>query len=141
MIHLIYTSIERQEFSSPDLKKLLIRARARNTSASVTGMLIYHSGVFLQALEGDDAGVSGTFARIEIDSRHRDLKVLHRQATLGQRRMFGKWSMGFADEKGASHILRGFIELNNAVRLTSLDKISAMEVLRKCSREALQQPA
>ena len=57
MFSLIYNSREKQEFSAPDLKTLLLNARIRNRELDVTGILIYYSGLFLQALEGEEAAV------------------------------------------------------------------------------------
>src|ERR1700761_3092122 len=97
MFHLIYTSRAWKPFSDADLKKLLMRARLNNGKLSVTGMLIYHDGVFLQALEGDEQSVRGLFKRIEKDARHGEVTILKNQSSFGERRIFGEWSMGFAN--------------------------------------------
>jgi hypothetical protein len=141
MIHLIYTSTERQAFSAADLKKLLIRSRTRNATTGVTGMLLYDGGIFVQAIEGDEAAIAATFTRIEKDPRHIDLQVLHRAATLGRRRLFGDWAMGFADASGAAHILKGFIQVGQGPRLAALDRTSALDVLMACGREPSRQSA
>lgn len=141
MFQLIYTSTERREFSPADLRKLLMHSRMLNSQVGVTGMLVYHAGTFLQALEGDEAAVRDTFARIEHDPRHRDLHLLHCAPSLGRRPVFGEWSMGFADASGAAHILRGFVDLNRTPDLSTLDKAEAMDVLRLCSHGQAQKTA
>ena len=104
MYQLVYTSIANREFSAADLKKLLLRARMRNKEAGVSGMLVFHDGTFLQALEGDKRAVIEIFTKIEKDARHRDISVLHRGPGPEQR-IFGDWAMGFADFAGAAGIL------------------------------------
>ena len=138
MFHLIYTSIEQQEFSAPDLKTLLVSARLRNHEADVTGILVYHSGMFLQALEGDEAAVRAVFSRIEKDPRHGDVTIVSRNVSIGKRRMFGDWSMAFADAGGVAHILKGFIDLKSGLSLLALDEVQALEILTACSKEPLR---
>ncbi|MEI9806281.1 MAG: BLUF domain-containing protein [Pseudolabrys sp.] len=136
MFHLIYSSRETQEFSAADLKKLLVGARLRNREVDATGILVYHDGMFLQALEGPEAAVRAIFARIEKDPRHGDINVLQQENSLGKRRVFGDWSMGFADASGASQILKGFVELNERQSLAGLGRLQAMTVLETCSRKS-----
>jgi len=138
MFQLIYTSREKQAFDPLGLKSLLLRARIRNHEVGVTGILIYHSGMFLQALEGEAAAVQSIFSRIENDARHHDFRVLRRNATAGKRRMFGDWSMGFADQAGTAKILKGFIDLKNEISFSSLDELRALEILDTCKKESLQ---
>lgn len=128
MYQIVYTSSASQEFSAADLKKLLVRARLRNKSVGVTGMLVYHDGTFLQALEGEKRAVNEVFARIEQDPRHRNVAVLHRGSGPEQR-VFGDWSMGFADFTGAADILKGFVRVNDRLRLQDLDSAGAVELL------------
>jgi len=108
-----------------DLKELLARARARNTVVDVTGMLVYRGGIFLQALEGDEAAVGKIFRRIEKDPRHEGVCVLQSELLRGKC-IFGEWSMGFADATGTAHLLRGFLKVQNALQ--------AMDALVACSQ-------
>lgn len=141
MFHLIYTSRETQQFGPAHLKKLLMGARMRNLEGAVTGMLVFHDGTFLQALEGEEAAVRLTFSRIEKDSRHRDITVLHRNASLGKRRIFGEWSMGYADATGAANVLKGFIDVGTGLTPEALDGVRAMEILKACSQPPLRESA
>jgi hypothetical protein len=138
MFHLIYTSREKQAFDPLGLKSLLLNARIRNHEVDVTGILIYHSGMFLQTLEGEAEAVQSVFSRIENDARHGDLRVLGCNATVGKRRMFGDWSMGFADAAGAAQILKGFIDLKSEISFSSLDEVRALDILKTCSKEPRQ---
>jgi hypothetical protein len=138
MFHMIYTSVAKQEFSAIDLKALLVSARLRNREVDVTGILVYHAGMFLQALEGDEAAVRTIFSRIEKDPRHGGVTVLSDNASIGKRRIFGDWSMAFADAYGVAHVLKGFIGLKNGLSLLDLDEVQAMEILTACSKQPLQ---
>lgn len=134
MHQIVYTSTANQQFSAADLKKLLVGARMRNKAVGVTCMLVFHDGTFLQALEGEKRAVNEIFARIQNDPRHRDLAVLHRGPGHEQR-VFGDWSMGFADFTGAADILKGFVRLNEQLNLKGLDSAGAVELLSACAGE------
>ena len=134
MLQIVYTSTANQEFSSVDIDRLLAGARARNRAIGVTGMLVFHDGTFLQALEGEQRAVNEIFASIRSDRRHRDIDVLHRGPGFDQR-VFGDWSMGFADFTGAADILKAFIRLNEQLRIKELDGPRAMELLATCGAE------
>jgi Sensors of blue-light using FAD len=134
MHQIIYTSTANEEFSTANLKGPLLGARTRNRTLGVSGMLVFHDGTFLQALEGEQRAVNEIFASIRSDRRHRDIDVLHRGPGFDQR-VFGDWSMGFADFTGAADILKGFLRLNEQLRIKELDGSQAMELLATCGAE------
>lgn len=131
MYQIVYASGATQDFSAAELKKLLIRARLRNGEVGVTGMLVFHDGMFLQALEGEARAVNEVFARIHADTRHTDVTVLHRGAGPEQR-VFGGWAMGFMDFVGGAQILKGFVRLSQHVDLREIDRERALELLTTC---------
>ena len=134
MHQIVYTSTATEHLSCADLNELLLGARNRNKTLGVSGMLVFHGGTFLQALEGEKRAVNEIFASILTDPRHRDIEVLHRGPGFDQR-VFGDWSMGFADFTGAATMLKGFIRLNEQVRSRELDGTRAIELLAKCGAE------
>jgi hypothetical protein len=134
MHQIVYTSTATEHLSCADLNELLLGARNRNKTLGVSGMLVFHGGTFLQALEGEKRAVNEIFAGILTDPRHRDIEVLHRGPGFDQR-VFGDWSMGFADFTGAATMLKGFIRLNEQVRIRELDGTRAIELLAKCGAE------
>lgn len=134
MHQIVYTSTATEHLSCADLNELLLGARNRNKTLGVSGMLVFHGGTFLQALEGEKRAVNEVFASILTDPRHRDIEVLHRGPGFDQR-VFGDWSMGFADFTGAATMLKGFIRLNEQVRSRELDGTRAIELLAKCGAE------
>ena len=132
MFHLIYTSRARQKFSEVDLKTLLTRSRSNNGRLDVTGMLMYHDGAFLQALEGDELSVRGVFKRIEKDARHAQVTILRNQRSFVERHIFGDWSMGFANTSSTAPVLKGFVDLAVGQDLLTLSETQAIELLSSC---------
>lgn len=90
MLQLVYvSSANRRE--APDPVRILATSRRNNHRDSITGLLYFDGTRFLQALEGPEAKVEETFARIQADPRHRALVVLSRRMVEG--REFGSWDM------------------------------------------------
>ena len=106
MLQLIYSSAAAIPFTAADLNHLLERARTRNSLFNVTGMLLYHSGSFLQVIEGPELGIDTIYRSIARDPRHVGHRILMRQEIT--RREFQGWSMGFADT--SRHHPPGFID-------------------------------
>jgi hypothetical protein len=131
---IVYTSVAAQEFSVAAIETLLRGARRRNATLGVTGMLVFHSGTFLQAIEGEKRAANEIFARVQDDPRHRDIVLLHRG--LGpEQRAFGAWPMGFADSSGAGGILKGFMRMSTPPQFADLDCTRAIEFLAACGEE------
>lgn len=93
LIQLIYVSTARQEYDTTELDRILESSVRHNAAHSVTGMLLYLNGSFMQVLEGTEAAVDETYGRIERDPRHTDLFLLER--TPIEARSFAGWHMGF----------------------------------------------
>jgi FAD-dependent sensor of blue light len=88
---LVYMSSPSHEMGQEEVKGLLRRAKVNNDRDGITGILIHDRRRYLQYLEGDQAKVEGTFARISIDPRHRAIIRLH-SGTI-TRRQFPDWAM------------------------------------------------
>jgi hypothetical protein len=58
-------------------------------------MLLYRSGYFIQALEGDAERVRALYDKIAKDPRHRNVLMVYNKPI--EKRTFGSWSMGFKD--------------------------------------------
>lgn len=100
MFSLVYVSSAKELFSDDDLKALLQQSRDNNTRVSVTGMLLYKDGNFMQLLEGLEETVMSLYAKIERDPRHRGVLILLRREI--RERAFPDWSMGFKNLDDAS---------------------------------------
>jgi hypothetical protein len=108
MKRLIYCSQAIDDVSPDELIALLEQARARNSANGLTGMLLYCSQSFLQVLEGDEEALRETYARIEADGRHGNLRLLAEgEITV---RAFPDWAMGFehVDDEQLAENLDGF---------------------------------
>lgn len=97
MHFLVYTSTARSLMSDLELTELLEFCRIRNSHDALTGMLLYKDGSFMQVLEGDKQTVLSTFARIQKDTRHKDIFLLREREL--ESRNFDGWSMGFRSVK------------------------------------------
>lgn len=93
LFHIAYVSSAVKPFSAEELLELLKRARARNTAAQVTGILLYHDGNLMQLLEGPEVAVRATHQRILQDPRHTGMIKLI--AAPARERLFSDWSMAF----------------------------------------------
>lgn len=88
---LTYKSVATATPRSNDLEVLVGKARARNRSLDVTGMLLFENGCFLQTLEGPPVAVAELWSSIQRDARHKQIEVLseHMAAT----RLFSDWDL------------------------------------------------
>ena len=126
---LIYASSAVELFSPADLVALLQTSRRNNTAAGITGMLLYKSGNFIQALEGEEEAVRRLHAKIAHDPRHRGLLTLTEHTAA--RRQFGDWSMGFRNLSDPTlRTVPGYNEFLNA----SLDNQDFGEKLSRAGR-------
>jgi hypothetical protein len=105
MRQLVYISSVRKQ-ADVDPAVILAQSRRNNARARVTGLLFFDGKRFLQALEGDDATVDATFARIQADGRHHALVVLSNRTI--ETREFGEWAMAYKapDEEGGDPLER-----------------------------------
>ncbi|PSC06882.1 blue light sensor protein [Alsobacter soli] len=74
------------------IKQILQASIRNNARDGVTGYMVFDDRVFAQILEGEEAVVARTYARIGADPRHGDLILLDR--TTEPRRAFPNWAMG-----------------------------------------------
>lgn len=76
-------------------------------------------------LEGHESFVRKIFKRIEKDPCQTGLAILRNQKSFGERRIFGDWSMGFANAPNDARV--GQDQL-------TVSETQAMELLSSCSR-------
>lgn len=140
MFYAIYISKAVTSFSDQELKKLLLSSRLRNKEDEITGCLLFHEGLFLQALEGEETHVRATLARIEKDPRHNDIRVLASASHDLKKRLFGEWTMGFRNVSHAAELLKGFVEIDALKDFSHIDPRSAMNLLRVKNRISTPSP-
>ncbi len=94
--HILYRSKASAGLSKEELGKILSSSRKNNPPRSVSGLLIYRQGYFLQLLEGPEEAVAERFGVIMRDARHEDVEIMIR-AKSGER-LLAQWDMGYLDE-------------------------------------------
>lgn len=104
---LVYISAAEHDFTEKELQELLAKARENNSKLDISGMLLFHEGSFIQALEGEKAAVESLYNKIGQDKRHTETRVLFRGEV--EERHFETWSMGFyRSNQSSSENLEGF---------------------------------
>ncbi|MCB2407916.1 BLUF domain-containing protein [Hymenobacter lucidus] len=93
MHHIVYQSTAVGVPTTADLRVLLRQSRTKNYRLSITGLLLYGNGSFMQVLEGEAATVQQVYATIQHDYRHTRVTTLADGPVAG--RVFADWSMGF----------------------------------------------
>ncbi|RIJ22211.1 BLUF domain-containing protein [Henriciella barbarensis] len=93
MKRLIYLSKARPSLHGDALYDLLAAARDHNRRAAITGLLIQQDQFCLQVIEGDEAAVRGSFARIRRDWRHENCHVIFHDDVPG--RLFPGWPLAY----------------------------------------------
>ena len=78
-------------FDAGVLDDLLTISRSRNARDGVTGTLICRADMYLQLIEGPDAAIEATYARIAADDRHADVIPLVTRTVTD--RLFPHWAM------------------------------------------------
>lgn len=90
MKQLIYRS-QPFGFDRPTLATLLANARRNNRRDGITGALICRHDLYLQLIEGPAPAIDALYARIAVDDRHCDVRLLA-SAEAGDR-IFPQWEM------------------------------------------------
>ena len=88
---LTYKSIATASPRAQDIDALADKARARNRSLDVTGMLLFEDGCFLQTLEGPPGAVAQLWSSIQSDERHEHIEVLSEH--MAASRLFSDWDL------------------------------------------------
>ncbi len=95
MYSIIYRSTGSPDLAAKDISNILETAREFNKINDITGCLIYHNHMFIQALEGDRTILEELYLRIKKDKRHSDVTLLYNPSK--RERTFSNWSMAFID--------------------------------------------
>lgn len=75
------------------LNSIHSHAVRNNTARTMTGMLLFAQGRFLQVLEGERKDVQHTFEKIKEDRRHDHVTLIADRPIV--ERSFSHWNMGF----------------------------------------------
>lgn len=135
MFQIVYLSTAVEMMSHEALSALLRESRANNEARSVTGMLLYHEGCFIQVLEGEEATLEELYLIISQDERHNGIIKLIEQSVA--EREFPDWTMGFKMlSQNDYRSLMGYFNPRQNARLTTpeqqhdSDAVSLLKVFR-----------
>lgn len=88
---LIYCSRVSPDLDISAIYDILERSTEYNSAQGITGMMVFSSRYFLQAIEGPDSHILALRNKIQRDKRHRDFVVLgHEKISV---RTWANWSM------------------------------------------------
>jgi hypothetical protein len=110
LIELTYVSEPAQEMSFLGLMRLLYHSYLRNTSAGVTGALIFEDNRFGQVIEGPRTQIEGLWEKIQKDTRHKNIRLVDSRPI--EHRSFSKWTMVF---QGSEEVAKKLPEIAMAV--------------------------
>jgi len=136
LAHLLYTSVPSSSLRTKGLTQIVEHARVRNRESDVTGMLIWSGEAILQVLEGDIDIISALFARIEKDTRHRDVVLL--ASVKADRGRFWRWPMGFAEigpEHGDLLVRYGGSDRLAPLQMSTPATLDLLETLAKAQKD------
>ena len=88
----IYISKAAYEFSASELHELAAVAARKNQLQGITGALLFIDNCFIQVIEGEEHPMSDLLAKLEVDPRHHDIRIISDH--LEESRYFSDWSMG-----------------------------------------------
>lgn len=92
---LVYISQATRKMSPEDLAAIQNKAKTNNAPLDVTGSLFYNGGWFLQVLEGPETTLEKLYQKIELDSRHKNSRVLYNEPA--KFRTFPRWNMNMTN--------------------------------------------
>ncbi len=102
-----------------DLSAIVATSVRNNGRRRITGALAYHSGTFVQVLEGDPQALTALMEGIEIDPRHRNARVLARWPVQAQ--MFLGWAMVLVDTRKLSpHLSKLLTQTGSGAQVTGV---------------------
>lgn len=98
LFQLTYISSARGVITTDECNAILAKSRINNRRLNVSGVLLFNSKRFLQALEGEEQVIKALYEKISTDPRHAAVVMLNHRAI--EARQFGSWAMAFDDGSG-----------------------------------------
>ena len=109
-------------FDDAMLNGILVQARHCNARDGLTGALICRADIYLQLLEGPEAALDATYARIVDDNRHLEVRRLIHEPS--EERLFPSWAM--RDDPARSWMWTQKDVADGAVSVASCNEILAV---------------
>jgi hypothetical protein len=134
MQQLLYVSRSKLDISEQVCQSILEKARQKNTSEGVTGLLMSKGDTFVQFLEGDSSRLMPIYGEICADERHRDITTLFNGES-GQR-IFNNWAMAHREGSDFDGDLAAKVkkifdsQCGNADTLEAADLLNVLQSIR-----------
>lgn len=77
----------------PNVARILSKSRANNRNSGLVGVLYFGDGCFFQCLEGEESTVDALYGKLQLDTRHKDLKLISKKRI--QQTSFPDWAMKY----------------------------------------------
>lgn len=130
---LVYISDASYGLGRADIESILTTSRRNNAEAEVSGMLLYSSGIFIQALEGAPATIEKLYKTISDDRRHENVDTVSDRMV--PTRSFSHWAMGFVEkppeEVGKQIGIAGLMDRGETFAALSRNEDVATTMLRE----------
>lgn len=117
---LVYRSRLARPLAEGELTALINKASQRNQENGVSGILLFDGEHFFQYIEGPDAALKATFARIRADAMHQHVVTL--LADYAPSARFTHWAMQLIDTRDNGNRVSEMITLGLTTPLPSHDR-------------------
>ena len=105
----VYCSRASEGVDDAEVDRIIEFSQRRNAARSITGMLVFGSGVFFQWVEGPPREVKNLITSINGDSRHHDIVELDRSVD-HRERLYPAWEMERVEADDIRAVLRDALE-------------------------------
>jgi Sensors of blue-light using FAD len=95
--HFVYISRLAPGQDPATVRSILEVSRERNRQRNLSGVLVFDGERFAQWLEGPPDQVLALAARLEVDPRHVEMRVLYAGVRAATERLASTWRAGYAD--------------------------------------------
>lgn len=92
LYNVVYCSRASADVDDAAVTRIIETSQRRNRERSITGLLVFGSGIFFQWLEGPREQVEQLMALLKTDARHREVVSLSESEEVRER-MFTDWDM------------------------------------------------
>lgn len=123
------------------LNNIVIAARRDNADMSITGVLFYMNGRFVQILEGDKDNLNDLVQIIKDDPRHKNFKILIDRPVL--KRGFNDWHMEVMHLRAGKTFSRDYIEtiMHAFENMMILQSDTLAEFYKSLMEERIEKPS
>ena len=123
LYHFVYCSRASEGVDDSEVDRIVASAKRHNPARSITGVLVFGSGVFFQWIEGPRAAVEKLVENLYGDARHHDIVTLS-QSEEARERLYPDWDMERVDAADIREVLQDALETaDGETSIASLKRI------------------